>query len=261
MDLFRIVPGATDSILRTLENFCLVWDDSLLYQSHQLPYYQQALEKLKNEELVYRCRCSRKQLTHLTGNQQAPYPGICRENQTVNPDEPHSIRLKSNHSLIQFEDKLQGIVTQNIFQEIGDFVLLRRDSIFSYHLATVIDDEQLGITEVLRGTDLLSSTPRQIYLQQKLGLTSTNFLHLPVLTNASGIKLSKQTFASPVENKNPEKTLFLCLQLLNQKPPPSLSKSTKQEIIAWGIENWNSSHLKHRKQIKITTNADLKIED
>ncbi len=207
---------------------------------------------------MYRCRCSRKQLIRLTGSAQTPYPGTCRKKPTVRQDEPYSIRLKSDNSLIQFEDKLQGTITQNVFQEVGDFVLLRRDSVFAYHLATVVDDEQLGVTEVLRGVDLLDSTPRQLFIQQLLGLTPTDFLHIPVLTDASGIKLSKQTFATPVDEKNPEKTLLLCLRLLNQNPPQNLVGTSKQEILAWAIENWDASHLKQSKQIEITTNAGIK---
>jgi len=249
VDTIRVTNGATDSILKTLEAFSLQWDGEILYQSQQKERYEQAIESLQHQSLLYPCTCSRKQLAKINKNKPAIYPGICRRKKPTDTKLPYSLRIRTDDALIGFTDKLQGVISQNIALSVGDFVLKRRDNIYAYHLATIIDDDFLGITEVLRGIDLLDSTPRQLYLQQRLNLKTPEFMHLPVLTDASGIKLSKQRFAKPVSGENPVKMLLTCLELLAQNPPSALSKANKKEILEWAIENWNPSKLSGIKQL------------
>lgn len=250
IDHFRVVDGAINAILESLEKFSLEWDDVVLYQSQHLNRYQSSLERLQELNQLYRCSCSRKQLLKLSGGKPAPYPGFCTTTR-VQQTTPHSVRVKTEGQTIHFVDRLQGPVTQDIPTEVGDFVLKRRDQVFAYHLATILDDEYQGITDVLRGIDLLDSTPRQIMLQNLLGLQPTVFAHIPVLTDSYGIKLSKQTFATPIDTKQPEKTLFLCLQLLKQKPPRELAEASCREMLEWGTQNWNLNALKYLSKFPI----------
>jgi glutamyl-Q tRNA(Asp) synthetase len=249
LDRFRVVKGAADSILKTLEAHGLLWDDAVLYQSRQKALYQQAIESLQSQSQLYGCNCSRKQL--LAGNygESTIHSGRCHQPAKMDSSSHHALRIKTKGRLIQFNDLLQGGVTQDIYNEVGDFILKRRDQVYSYHLATVVDDHFMGINEVLRGIDLIDSTPRQLFLQESLKFKRPLFAHIPILTNADGIKLSKRCLAEPVDNQNPEKSLFICLKLLDQSPPLSLSKANKKEILEWAIVNWNPLKLQGIKQL------------
>ena len=145
--------------------------------------------------------------------------------------------------MIQFTDALQGHITQHLESEIGDFVIKRADGLFAYQLAVVVDDAAQGITNIVRGADLLYSTPRQIYLQRLLGLTTPAYMHLPVVVNAQGEKLSKQSLAQPVEKYNPVPTLFDALVFLRQQPPVELRFGTSVQILDWAIANWRADLL------------------
>lgn len=151
--------------------------------------------------------------------------------------------MRVNDAPINFCDRLQGNITQNLVSEIGDFVVKRADGLFAYQLAVVVDDTAQGITDVVRGADLLYSTPRQIYLQQLLGLTTPAYMHLPVAVNAQGQKLSKQTLAQPVENNNAVATLFDALVFLRQIPPAELQHGTVEQLLDWAIANWQPKSL------------------
>lgn len=249
LDTPRVAKGASDSILKTLDAFSLEWDDAVLYQSQQAEYYEKAVESLANQSLVYPCNCSRKELLETNKGQSVIHPALCPTS-TVSPsNKPHALRISTKGTQIKFTDLLQGEIKQDIHKEAGDFVLQRRDQIYAYHLATVVDDEQLGITEVLRGIDLIGSTPRQLYLLQQLNYNTPAFAHIPILTNSEGVKLSKKCLAEPVGTESPTKSLLVCLKLLGQNPPSELSKATKTELLEWAIENWDPLKLSGIEQL------------
>jgi glutamyl-Q tRNA(Asp) synthetase len=255
LDTPRCVAGAADGILRTLEAFGLHWDEGVIYQSQRTAAYEEALQQLKNLGTVYPCCCTRREIADsaLYGIEGSVYPGTCRNG--VPPGRyGRAWRLRTDlvrHSresrndgiqkaaeISEFDDALQGHVTQNMERDIGDFVLKRADGLFAYQLAVVVDDAFQDITHVVRGADLLHSTPRQIYLQRLLGLRTPNYLHLPVVVNAQGEKLSKQTLASPIDKNGAAATLFDALMFLNQRPPAELKSGRVEEILAWTVTHW-----------------------
>jgi glutamyl-Q tRNA(Asp) synthetase len=216
VDTTRSVPGAADRILRTLEAFGLAWDGEVAYQSHRGDLYEAALQRLRAQGYVYGCRCSRREIADsgMTGLEGAIYPGTCRRmglsgqglaERMIAPSEP-----------VGFVDRAIGAVTQDIAREIGDFVVKRRDGLFAYQLAVVVDDALQGVTDVVRGADLLWSTPRQIALQRALGFPTPRYLHFPVVTNAAGEKLSKQTGAEAVDPREAVALLRHALSFLGQ---------------------------------------------
>lgn len=180
------------------------------------------------------------------------YPGYCR-NKNLSRNQPHSLRIRTQDEAISFYDELQGTQKQSLLQEFGDFIVLRRDKLFAYQLAVVIDDHEQAINDVLRGIDLLASTPIQIYLQEVLSIPRPRYTHVPVLTDANGVKLSKQTGAQAVGESNPPATLFDLLDLLNQSPPEDLKHAEIDEVLDWGIEHWDLSKLKHQPNIEISS--------
>ncbi|KAF0201446.1 MAG: glutamyl-Q tRNA(Asp) [Gallionellaceae bacterium] len=154
--------------------------------------------------------------------------------------------------IIDFEDTLQGRITQHLENEIGDFVVKRADGLFAYQLAVVVDDAFQGITHIVRGADLLASTARQIYLQRLLGLTTPAYMHLPVAVNAAGEKLSKQTLAAPVDTSQPVVTLLRVLNFLQQQPPASLADSDLTTVRDWAIQNWDTAKLRGIQRLPAT---------
>ncbi len=243
-DTPRVVPGAIDGIMRTLERFSLNWDGPVVYQSLEVEAYRQALEQLDAGGWLYPCTCSRKYLATLphSARERTHYPGICRDARH-DRRQPHALRIITGGGAIRVDDQLQGSSDWALDLEFGDFIVFRRDQIVSYHLATVIDDWRSGVTEVLRGIDLLESTPLQIYLQNLLGLPTPQYLHIPVIVNRQGAKLSKQNLAVPIEENNSSLTLFTLLQLLRQDPPSELKNAEVREILAWAISAWEPSRL------------------
>jgi len=185
LDPPREEAGAAQQILTLLEQYGFEWHAEVLYQSQRHSLYQAALEQLKQQQLIYACRCSRKQL------QQRPCP--CQQHHY--DDSGSAIKMLVPDKTVQFEDQRCGLQQQNLAQEVGHFVLKRRDGLFAYQLAVVVDDAAQGITEVVRGEDLLDNTLRQIYLQQQLTLPTPRYCHLPLVKNAKGDKLSKQNLA------------------------------------------------------------------
>ncbi|NOQ35272.1 MAG: tRNA glutamyl-Q(34) synthetase GluQRS, partial [Methylococcaceae bacterium] len=224
-----------------LEAFSLHWDESVFYQTRQQTYYQATIEKLQQNQLIYPCTCTRKVLAAL--NNHGVYPRFCRD-KVISADKPHSLRVKTESLTVEFDDELQGRVAHNIASDYGDFIIKRKDNIISYQLAVVIDDELQQINHVMRGLDLLDSTPRQLYLQTLLGFKPPNYLHIPIITNQDGEKLSKQTFAKAIDTHKPEKTLFYILTLLKQPPPLELQNAPVAELLNWAIANWDVNHLK-----------------
>jgi len=191
IDTPRNVPGAADDILRTLERFGLEWDGPVLYQSFRIDAYEAALEELRRCNLVFPCGCSRKDV----GDR---YPGTCRLGLTGRLGTP-SWRFRVHGETVHFIDRRLGPQSQNVEDYVGDFVLKRADGLFAYQLAVVVDDAFQGITDVVRGEDLLDSTARQILLQSALSLPQPQYLHLPIVLNDTGQKLSKQTGATALD--------------------------------------------------------------
>lgn len=227
----RSVPGAADRILRTLEAFGLVWDEPVVYQSRRKELYRAALERLRQVGHVYPCGCTRKEIADSVSGQggEVPYPGTCR-NGLAPGRTARAWRVRVADETIAYVDRAQGPQSQNLERAVGDFVLLRADGYFAYQLAVVVDDADQGITDVVRGADLLDSTPRQIYLQQLLGYAMPRFLHVPLVRNEAGEKLSKQTRAAAVEPSGG--ALREALRFLGEEPPPDL---TPAELLPWAI--------------------------
>ena len=240
VDTPRTAPGATTAILRALERYGLHWDGPVVYQSERTAHYQAALESLLAAGLAYPCTCTRRELARCPrGRDGAPiYPGTCRAG-PLRPDRSPALRLRVTDALIQFHDAIQGDYCQRLESEVGDFVLRRADGLVTYQLAVVVDDAAQGVTQVVRGADLLDSTPRQILLQRLLGLPTPDYAHLPVAVDARGDKLSKQTGAPPLDERHPGPTLWAALRFLGQQPPPELAGAAATTIIAWAAAHWN----------------------
>jgi glutamyl-Q tRNA(Asp) synthetase len=238
LDPPREQPGAADSILRTLEIFGLEWDGPVLYQHTRLDAYQTAIDELLKTGTAFPCACTRSEIADsgLIGLEGPVYPGTCRDGLGDRP--ARAIRVRVNPGPVNFEDTLQGGCSQNLEQEIGDFVIRRADGYFAYQLAVVTDDAFQGISHVVRGADLLLSTPRQIHLQNLLSLPIPIYTHLPVAVDAHGQKLSKQTGAGPIQTTDPASTLFEALGFLSQTPPAELKNSPVRELLDWAISHW-----------------------
>jgi glutamyl-Q tRNA(Asp) synthetase len=250
LDTPRCVTGAADDILRTLEAYGLHWDEEVIYQSRRTAAYQAAFERLRPH--LYPCACSRKEIADsaLQRGDELIYPGTCR-NGLPPGKTARAWRVRVDDARIEFTDRLQGDIAQDLASEAGDFVVKRADGLFAYPLAGVVDDAAQGITDVVRGADLLYSTPRQIYLQRLLGLSTPAYMHLPVAVNAQGEKLSKQTLAQPVEKSNATTTLFDALVFLRQQPPTGLRLGNIEEILAWAVTNWRPDSLLGCRQVTI----------
>lgn len=220
------------------------WDGEVVFQSGRTDAYEAALEKLRTRGLVYACACSRKEIgdAGLDGADGPVYPGTCREGLPPGR-EARAWRVRTGATKIEFIDLLQGLVRQDLEREIGDFVLLRADHVFAYHLACAVDDSAQGITHVVRGADLLASTPRQICLQRLLDLPTPEYMHLPVALNAAGAKLSKQTLASPVDPDRATGTLADALNFLNHSPPDEVCADGISALWRWALENWGRNRL------------------
>lgn len=237
----RVVAGAADVILRTLEAFGFEWDGPVLYQSRRQAAYRDALERLRREDLIYACTCSRKRIAASArrGVDGPVYPGHCRGRPLER--EAVAVRLRVPDRRIVFDDAGQGRVACNVAAECGDFVVRRADGVFTYQLAVVVDDAAQGITHVVRGADLLASTPRQIVLQQALDLPTPHYLHLPVVLDAHGDKLSKQTLAQPIDRRAPLPALIAAWDFLGQPPPGRLD--SVQEFWSMALAGWSASRI------------------
>ncbi len=242
LDTPRNAPGAADAILEDLERFGLCWDETVLYQSQRLEIYADALDRLRREKLVYDCGCSRRDL------EDGVYPGTCR-NGVPQGRRARSVRVRTDDRPVSLDDRVQGKFFQSLESTFGDFVVLRADGIFAYHLAVTVDDALQSMTEIVRGADLLDSTPRQIHLQRCLELHTPGYAHLPVAVNAEGHKLSKQTFARPVSDRDPAEVLFEVLSFLGQDPAPELRGAAANDVLSWGIDHWRLEAVPRRDSI------------
>lgn len=245
IDQARAKKNADKIILEQLESLGLLWDEEIEYQSQNIDTYETALNELEELALIFPCRCSRKDLSNM------PYPGTCREAR-LSKSNSNSIRIITDKQTITLTDKLQGEYSQTLETDIGDFIIKRADGYFSYHLASVIDDAKQNITEIVRGIDLLDSTPRQIYLQQKLNLITPTYLHLPIAINSEGKKISKSTEVESRYIHDPNIQLFNALVFLGQCPPEELRNDTPVSILEWAEEKWNIDLLPQQKEIVVT---------
>ncbi|HEV2332420.1 MAG TPA: tRNA glutamyl-Q(34) synthetase GluQRS [Gammaproteobacteria bacterium] len=239
LDKPREMPGAADGILRTLEAFRFQWDGAVLYQSRRVDAYEAALDRLASDGAMFPCACSRREIADsgLHGLEGPIYPGTCRHG--LPPGRrTRAWRLRVPDEGLSFEDGLQGTVRQNLARDVGDFIVRRADGAHAYQLAVVVDDAHQGITHVARGADLLLSTPRQLLLQQLLGLSAPVYLHLPVAVNRAGEKLSKQTHAAALDEQRPGPTLWQALSFLRQAPPEALRDASIEEIWTWARAHW-----------------------
>ncbi len=239
VDAPRCSTMAADSILRTLEAFGFAWDGAVVWQGRRSAAYVAALERIKAAGYIFPCACTRKELadSQLAPDGAAIYPGTCRHG--LSPGRvARAWRLRVNAVQIGFEDAIQGPIVSDLASEVGDFVLLRADGLFAYQLAVVVDDAEAGITHVVRGADLLASTPRQIFLQQVMGLPAPAYAHLPVAVNAAGEKLSKQTLAPALDDAHPAPALVAALAFLGQSPPPELAWADAATVWQWALANW-----------------------
>lgn len=240
----REVAGATVSIINTLEAHGFEWHGEICYQSQRLEHYAAALALLKQKQQIYACSCSRKLLleTAQHGQYGVIYPGTCRNHSTTLKKQ-HSLRLKTQSQQTCFTDLLQGDYCQNLAKDIGDFIVKRSDGLYSYQLAIVVDDMLQGVTEIVRGADLLDSTPRQIFLQQQLDYPSPSYMHLPIACNSQGQKLSKQHHAEPLTISHPVLNLCKAMEFLGFKVAQDIKQSSLTDFWTWAISVWDISKI------------------
>lgn len=246
LDKPREVQGATSLILEALENYGFEWDGEIVHQSQRADFYEHALAQLKSNGVIYPCTCSRKEIADSaisSGIEGAIYPKTCltedvKKKSALQTNRYEASRVMVLDENIMFSDKIQGKITQNLARDIGDFIVKRADGLFAYQLAVVVDDAYQGITHVVRGADLLDSTPRQIYLQRLLDYETPEYAHVPVAVNAAGEKLSKQTLARAIPQESTPTLVFDALSFLGQQPPAEIKNATLNEVWRWAIANW-----------------------
>lgn len=234
LDPPREEPGAQAAILKALESYGFEWDGAVVRQSDRHEAYAEVISRLLNQGLAYACTCSRKQLEAYHGI----YPGLCRN--AGHGTENAAIRLRAPELEYHFTDRVQGEYRQHLGREVGDFVIRRRDGLYAYQLAVVLDDAWQGITDIVRGADLLDSTPRQLYLQELLGLSQPRYLHIPLITQPDGHKLGKSYRSPPLTEDQATPLLLRALRALGQTPAPELASATPREVLDWGIIHWDA---------------------
>jgi glutamyl-Q tRNA(Asp) synthetase len=248
LDKPREVSGAADEILRALEAFGFEWDNEVIYQSQRDEVYADALNTLQKQNLIYACTCTRKEIADSSSAQGIDgliYPKTCYFKHGLQPNIHAASRAVVLDKNSAFLDAIQGEITQNLARDVGDFIVKRADGLFAYQLAVVVDDAAQNITHIVRGADLLDSTPRQIYLQQCLNFATPGYAHIPIAVNSAGEKLSKQTLAEPIciNSETPyrlaEHQLFEALSFLGQNPPAEMQNATLVEVWRWAIANWD----------------------
>ena len=248
----RCRPQWATDILTTLAHFGFAWEEPVLYQSTRSTAYQHALTQL--QPLLYPCTCSRKTLelaaAHTPPGLEPTYPGTCR-NAPANPAKPPSWRIRVPNTSFSFTDRLQGPHSANLTESPGDFILLRADGIWSYQLAVVVDDHAQSITHIVRGSDLLTSTPRQLFLQQTLRYATPSYLHLPVATSPAGEKLSKQTLAPAIDPRQAVTQLLAALAFLGQPTPPADTHTSLPLLWQSAIANWEPTRIPRALQLPV----------
>lgn len=256
LDTPRVLPGCADQILRTLEAFGFEWDGEVVYQSARVEHYRAAIARLRTAGQLYECSCSRRELS-AAGAESPGYPGTCRAG-PAKPG-PTALRFRVSDSVVGFDDLYQG--RQQIdLATCGDCIVQRRDSIASYQLAVVVDDAFQHVTRVVRGADLLASTPWQIELQAALGLRPAIYGHLPLVVEPDGAKLSKARSAAPLDPSAVSGALVSTLTLLSQRPPPELARAPIGEVWKWAMAHWHPQALVGRIQAALSASGDIQAE-
>lgn len=256
VDQPRCSVAAADAILHALEAFGFAWDGEVVWQSQRTEAYRAAFDQLLAAGRVFPCACTRKELADsaLTADGTVLYPGTCRAG--LPPGKTaRSWRARVDAASVIFDDAIQGRITSDLAQEAGDFIVLRADGLFAYQLAVVVDDAAAGMTHVVRGADLLMSTPRQIFLQQCLGLPTPAYAHLPVVVNAVGEKLSKQTLATPLDISRPGPALFAALKFLGQMPPAELAQMNCDTVWDWAKSHWQLQRVPQQLALPMRMNS------
>jgi glutamyl-Q tRNA(Asp) synthetase len=251
LDPPREPPGAVDDIRRALEAFGLVWDGEVMFQSRRGDAYEAALARLAADGWTYPCTCSRAQIEAANRRQGRAgsriYPGTCRDRSGTS--RTRILRVRTTEELLEVSDHLQGRFAQVLVSEVGDFVLRRREGYIAYQLAVVVDDHAQGITDVVRGIDLLDSTPRQLWLQRLLGFTTPRYMHLPVVVRPDGEKLSKQTGAAGVDLRAAPALVQQVLACLGLELPAGLAGAPPAELWTWATPRWQPQQLAGRRSI------------
>lgn len=237
LDGARAASGASDAIIQTLERFGFEWDGPIVYQSARASAYARAFEQIESQGRVFGCHCSRREIADsmTLGSEQTPiYPGTCRSGLPSGVT-PRAWRLRVPTEVVEFTDRQLGRVRQDLAQEVGDFILKRADGLWAYQLAVVVDDAAMGVTDVVRGADLLGSTARQIYLYTCLGWPAPRYLHVPIVTNAQGQKLSKQTGARALDPKDALEALHQASQHLGLDVSRTLAipEFWRHALVSW----------------------------
>ena len=245
LDPPREPAGSAELILQQLQDLGMDWDDEVLYQSSRLDAYEEVMDQLQEKGLCYPCDCTRPQIREMG----LVYNGSCRE-RGAPPETPYALRLKTDALEIGFDDEIQGHFAQQLESEVGDFVIRRKDELFAYQLAVVVDDEFQNITHVVRGWDLLDSTPRQIYLQRALNYQEMSYAHIPIIVDEKGQKLSKQSFAPSIETDKASQAIYKALTFLGQAPPLEIEKESPKSQLQWAIASWNSQEV--AKMVSLT---------
>ncbi len=251
----REVRGAADDILRTLEAYELYWDGPPLFQSARRDAYDAACSHLLSSGLAFRCSCTRSALRADGDGTAGPYPGTCRARTTHDPSTAVRVRV-ADRGVVRFVDGLQGPLETELSSVTGDYVIWRRDGLPAYHLAVVIDDADQGVTTVVRGVDLLDSTAVHVHLQATLGLGSPAYLHVPVVVNREGQKLSKQTGAAPIGRSDPGRVAAAVLELLGARVPAALRGAAPGELWRWAVTNWRIEELRGRRKLALPPAAN-----
>ena len=244
LDPPREVKGAADDILRTLEAYGFEWQGAVLYQSRRRDAYEDALANLRRCGALYPCGCTRKEIvdSSIAGIEGPVYPGTCRSGLAAGRS-ARTLRVRSDRAVIDFEDRVQGRQHVLLESEIGDFIARRADGFYAYQLAVVVDDAEQGISEVVRGADLLASTACQIYLQQLLGLPTPGYMHLPAAVNVQGEKLSKQTFARALPRATPVVLLRQAMDFLGQGPLPDAGACSLASFWSAAMAAWDEKRI------------------
>lgn len=238
LDPPREMPGAQAAILQTLERYGFAWDGPVERQSERSEAYAEVVEQWLRSGLAYACTCSRKQLEGTGGI----YPGTCR-NAGHDWHGEVAIRIRVPELEYAFVDRIQGEFRQHLGREVGDFVIRRRDGLYAYQLAVVLDDAWQGMTDIVRGADLLDNTPRQLYLQELLGIAHPRYLHVPLIVQPDGHKLGKSYRSPPLAAEQAAPLLLRALKALGQAAPAELAGATPAEVLAWGVAHWDAARI------------------